>query len=288
LFDVIVPLYNVKREWVDRCLESIHNQTFHNYQVWICDGSPKDENNKEITELISQKYPQFNYVRQTGIGVGQARNQAIRLGDNPYVAFLDGDDYWYPNWLEQASTYIDNHALENQVILIGEAEGTIEMVSKMKGTKWETKVRYHAFDPSQWLPEYHYYYIPKHPLFPSFTIMKRERIEESEGFREDIGVMEDIIFCSQMCGDKMKNKSVFQVAKLDGLFGWKEAHENNSAFGGNQSGLSHQNYNEHKRLCGEVARQYYVRNIEDKPEDIELEWWNYYTDFATEKTLRLI
>jgi len=289
LFDIIVPLYNVKQEWVERCLDSILSQSFKNYEVWICDGTPEaNDSNKELRKTISQKYPDFNYVRQTGIGVGQARNQAIRLGVNPFVAFLDGDDYWYPNWLEQAHTYITNNMLDDEATIIGEAEGTIQMISKMKGNVWDVNITYHTFNPAEWKSEYHYYYIPKTPLFPSFTIMRRSRIEDVDGFREDIGVMEDIIFCSQVCGDKLNKEETYRVVKIEGLFGWKESHENNSAYGGNQSGLTHENYSEHFNLCSKIAEKYYHRTVENKPNDVDIEWWNYYSEFEQERIIKLI
>ena len=42
----------------------------------------------------------FSYLRQSGTGVSQARNEAISLGDATYIATLDGDDFWYPEHLE--------------------------------------------------------------------------------------------------------------------------------------------------------------------------------------------
>ncbi len=93
MFDVIVPTYKPPISLLKKCLESIRNQTFQDYTVWICDGTPEDWMRYDAMQKVFQEYPEFNYEKQTGEGVSQARNQIIEKGSNPYVAFLDEDDY---------------------------------------------------------------------------------------------------------------------------------------------------------------------------------------------------
>ena len=51
----------------------------------------------------------FTYLRQDPARklVGGARNQAVSMGSNPYLAFLDGDDYWYDGYLSEVKTSIE-------------------------------------------------------------------------------------------------------------------------------------------------------------------------------------
>ena len=104
-FDIIVPIYKMKTDFLERCLKSIADQTHSEWICYIADGTPKDwEHYSEMMEIISnyvEAYPNiFVYLRQSGKGVSQARNQAITMGDATHIAFLDGDDYWYPTHLE--------------------------------------------------------------------------------------------------------------------------------------------------------------------------------------------
>ena len=40
MFDVIVPIYRISKAFLERCLESIDDQTFEDYTVYVCDGTP--------------------------------------------------------------------------------------------------------------------------------------------------------------------------------------------------------------------------------------------------------
>ena len=93
MFDIIIPIYKIKPKFLEQCLVSINAQTFENFETWIVDGTPEDwEHYDEDMELIS-RYPHFNYIRQSGKGVSQARNEGICQGTNSHIAFLDGDDF---------------------------------------------------------------------------------------------------------------------------------------------------------------------------------------------------
>ena len=111
MFDIIVPVYKTPLKLLKGCLDSINNQTFNDYTVWICDGTPNDWMRYEKMQDLFLEYPKFKIIKQEGEGVSQARNQIIRMGNNPYVAFLDSDDYWTENYLEQV---YKRGILENQ------------------------------------------------------------------------------------------------------------------------------------------------------------------------------
>lgn len=100
MFDVIVPIYKVKPVYLERCLMTISYeiQKEHfkgDYKIFIIDKTPLDWEYFEECMALIESYDEITYIRQTGEGVSQARNQAVSLGSNPYICFLDGDDYWY-------------------------------------------------------------------------------------------------------------------------------------------------------------------------------------------------
>ena len=288
LFDVIVPIYNVKIEWFERCLESIKAQRFHEYTVWVCDGTPQDNPlTQQYQQILSENYPDFHYVRQTGKGVSQARNQVLDLGSQPFVAFLDADDFWYPDWLFEANKYCSDEMIEDEVILIGTGVGTLEMVSLMKNEKTTISAYYHGYDVNEWEPNYHYYHISKGSIFPSFSIVKRNRIEQIGGFREDMGVAEDTVFYAELCGDYLQTSKVYRVAKIECKVGWKENHDEGSAIGGNQSGLNH-NDQQHHNHCIDEAEKYFDRSHCERPEDVSEGWWDTYSKFNRNTVIRLL
>lgn len=92
MFDVIIPIYRISKPFLTRCLESVFDQTLEDYTVYVCDGTPVEHQDYDAQALV-ESYG-FNYFRQDPSHplVSGARNQAVTLGSNPYLAFLDNDD----------------------------------------------------------------------------------------------------------------------------------------------------------------------------------------------------
>jgi len=254
-FDVVIPIFRVKTEWVDRCLRSVVNQTYANRRIWVCDGTPEDSHlYEEVKRLIRSKYPEVEYVRQTGTGVSQARNQVAEMGSAPFIAFLDGDDWWDLEWLENARTWIQENGFDDVATLVGYGQGKQMMKSMMSGREWEIDVQYHAHDYKSWNHKYHALYVRKHPIYPSFAIVSREGYEKVGGFDESIGIFEDTIFFFSLCGDvDGDDNSPHRVVRVDALAGFKENHAECSSGQGEQSGYFAQETSKGVSHCERVA-----------------------------------
>ncbi len=255
-FDIIIPTYKVSIERLKRCLDSVVNQTFQKCRIWVCDGTPQEDHlYDKMRDLLEAEYPQVNYLRQTGIGVGQARNQAVEAGSSPYVAFLDADDWWDLDWLENAHQAIISQDSERVAIYVGGGRGKKKLKSQMSGRVWEIDIFYHQQDYESWIHPFHKAYIRQSPIFPSFSIVERERFMEVGGFKEAIGIYEDTILFCEMCGD-MTVENSFKVKKIHSFAGTKDNHDECSAFGGNQSGMFDRDGESHKQVAREVAEKY--------------------------------
>lgn len=91
LVTVIVPIYNVE-EYLDRCVESIVNQTYKNLEIILVDdGSP--DNCPEMCEQWAQKDSRIKVVHKQNAGLGMARNTGIDNANGKYIFFFDSDDY---------------------------------------------------------------------------------------------------------------------------------------------------------------------------------------------------
>lgn len=89
---VIVPVYNVEK-YLERCLESLVNQTLENIEIIIVNDGTKD-NSEEIIKKFMEKYPQkIVYLKKENGGLSDARNYGIPYAKGEYIAFLDSDDY---------------------------------------------------------------------------------------------------------------------------------------------------------------------------------------------------
>ena len=97
---VIVPVYNVEK-YLDKCLDSIVNQTFNNYEIIIInDGAP--DNSEAIIKKYLKKYPQkIKYYKKENGGLSDARNMGILKSSGKYLMFVDSDDYIAEDMIEK-------------------------------------------------------------------------------------------------------------------------------------------------------------------------------------------
>lgn len=96
---IIIPVYNAEKYLV-RCLDSVKNQTFKQWQAIIVDDASKDGSAKIINEYLAAD-ERFVYIRlEKNSGVANARNAAIERLSSEFSAFLDSDDYWENDMLE--------------------------------------------------------------------------------------------------------------------------------------------------------------------------------------------
>ncbi|BBN80400.1 fucosyltransferase [Pseudoalteromonas sp. A25] len=92
---VVIPLFN-KAEHVVRAVESVLQQTVPVKEVIVVDDGSEDGG---ATKVESLKYQNVLIHRQANHGVSHARNVGISLASGDFVAFLDADDYWLPNFI---------------------------------------------------------------------------------------------------------------------------------------------------------------------------------------------
>jgi glycosyltransferase involved in cell wall biosynthesis len=102
---VIIPLYN-KAPYIQRALESVVTQTYANFEVVVVDDGSTDGGD-EIVARCSD--PRVKLIRQKNAGPGAARNRGLREARGEFVAFLDADDEWLPEFLAKAIAYLQRH-----------------------------------------------------------------------------------------------------------------------------------------------------------------------------------
>lgn len=98
LVSVIIPAYKIA-PFVVETLDSVLAQTFKHYEIIVInDGSPDTQELEKHLEAYSDL---ITYIKQPNQGAGAARNAGIRAAQGEFVAFLDGDDVWRPDFLSE-------------------------------------------------------------------------------------------------------------------------------------------------------------------------------------------
>jgi glycosyltransferase involved in cell wall biosynthesis len=97
LVSIIIPAYNVAG-YIGEALDSVLAQSLGDFEAIIVDdGSPDRAALKSV--LASYSDPRFRYIQKANGGPSSARNAGIAAARGEWVAFLDGDDAWLPNYL---------------------------------------------------------------------------------------------------------------------------------------------------------------------------------------------
>ena len=93
---VIMPAYGVA-EYIGAALDSVLNQTFTDYEILVInDGAPDTE---ELEAVLEPYRDRIVYLKHENRGLSEARNTAIRVARGRYLALLDPDDLWEPEYL---------------------------------------------------------------------------------------------------------------------------------------------------------------------------------------------
>ncbi len=98
LISIIVPVYKVQK-YLDKCVESIVNQTYKNLEIILVDdGSP--DNCPELCDKWAEKDRRIIVIHQPNMGGGAARNTALDAATGSLIGFVDSDDYIAENMYE--------------------------------------------------------------------------------------------------------------------------------------------------------------------------------------------
>lgn len=108
-YSVIIPVYNAE-EKLDRCLESIITQDYHDYEIVLVNDGSVDKSG-EICKKYSDEYGFVKYIEKENGGASSARNAGIDNAEGEYILFVDSDDYVKENYFSVINSYECNNGL---------------------------------------------------------------------------------------------------------------------------------------------------------------------------------
>ncbi|PPS45543.1 glycosyltransferase family 2 protein [Chroococcidiopsis sp. TS-821] len=101
---VIIPVYNVEK-YIAATVASVLAQTYTDFELLIIDDESPDQSVQICQQFADTR---IKIIHQKNRGLAVARNTGIRHARGEYLAFLDGDDLWLPEKLEQHVAHLDN------------------------------------------------------------------------------------------------------------------------------------------------------------------------------------
>ena len=103
-FSIVVLAYNLE-DYIEQCLDSIRNQTFADYEVWVVNDGSSDRT-EEICTRYSQIDNRFHLITHTNRGQLLSRIAGFQKANGEYFLCLDGDDYWDSDLLSSVDEYL--------------------------------------------------------------------------------------------------------------------------------------------------------------------------------------
>lgn len=165
---VIIPVFNGER-FICHAIESVLAQTYKDFELIVVDDGSQDQ----TAQRIKQYGDQIIYLYQSNSGQAKAKNLGCAHSQGEYLAFLDSDDRWYSNKLDDQVQVLDNNLqaglIYSDVDLIDEEgnfleKGYLTRRSKKNRRLPETAIGKHLFP------------------FPSTVLLRRKLFEEAGGF----------------------------------------------------------------------------------------------------------
>lgn len=107
-FSIVIPTYNRAR-LLQRCLQSVKDQTYHNWEAIVVDNYSEDDTEDVIKSFNDDR---IKYLKNHNYGIiAVSRNKAIEMATGDWICFLDSDDCWLSNKLERMLDFVEDYDL---------------------------------------------------------------------------------------------------------------------------------------------------------------------------------
>ena len=183
MISIVIPLYN-KESQIANTLLSVLAQTYQDFEVVIVDDGSTDGSVAEVQKIQDQR---IRIISQKNAGVSAARNRGIAEAKGEYIAFLDADDEWKPDYLAAQAALIEKYPDYKVFATNYEFRNASGLVRPtiLKGLEInDSGILGNYFEVSA---------ISHPPLWTSAVMVEKKAIESVGGFPEGIRSGEDLI-----------------------------------------------------------------------------------------------
>jgi glycosyltransferase involved in cell wall biosynthesis len=208
LISCIIIFFNAGEQFFIEAIESVFAQTYEDWELLLVDDGSTDSST-EIALGYTQKYPEkvhyLEHEDHQNRGMSATRNLGIRHAKGEYITFLDADDIWLPNTLEEQAAILDSHT--NAAMVYGPIQWWYSWTGNFEDTGRDfldtpiapvsdSKVNINSLVQPPTL----FLLLLEGKICISGMLMQRQAVERVGGFEEQFrGLYEDQVFCSKIC-----------------------------------------------------------------------------------------
>lgn len=184
MISIVIPLYN-KATSIQKTLNSVFAQTYTDYEIVIVDDGSTDDS---VAIVRSINDARIRLISQANGGVSVARNRGTAEAKGEYIAYLDADDVWSPNYLETQVDMINRYP---QCCMYG----VNYQICDYSGIIVPTIIRELSFTRVDGIMDNYFTVAAKSnaPLWTSAIVVRKSAIEAVGGFPVGIKSGEDLL-----------------------------------------------------------------------------------------------
>lgn len=203
---VVIPLFN-KKDSVLRAINSILAQTYLPNEIIIVNDGSTDGSEKVVEQL---NHPLIRLIHQENAGVSAARNKGVELAKGEWIAFLDADDLWLTEYLEE---------IDKIRVQVGNAS-VLATAYLLQSSMEEKSITLNNLPFASEIGELTNYFevasTSNPPICSSAVVIKKSALETINGFPLDVHSGEDLITWARLAsqypiGYSRKPLSIFRL-----------------------------------------------------------------------------
>lgn len=109
LISILIPVYNIGKDYLSQCIDSILNQTYDNFEICLVDDCSTKEETKQTLEYYKEKDKRVHvkYRKENG-HISRTTNDALEMANGEYIALVDDDDEITTNALQEVVKALNN------------------------------------------------------------------------------------------------------------------------------------------------------------------------------------
>lgn len=250
LISILIPVYNVEKKWLEKCIMSIENQWYDNWEICIADDASTNQETIDYLNTLKNN-PKYKIVfREKNGHISEATNSALEIASGDYIALVDNDDTLMPNALYEMVAAINENP---DLAMIYSDEDKID----------ENENRFDAHFKPDWSPSL----ILNQNYVSHLGVYKTDISRKIGGFRKGFEGCQDHDFVLRFT-EQIDEKQIKHIPKI--LYHWR-AISSSTASNGNQKDYAFDNgirmieeTLDRRRISGRVSRGKYpgLYNVE--------------------------
>lgn len=203
LISILVPVYNVRSDYLEKCIESVLKQTYSNFELCLVDDCSTKKETIETLKFYENKDSRLHITYRKKNGhIAEATNTALKMAKGEFIGLLDNDDI------------LDSHALYEVAKALNE-NSKLEMIYTDED-KIHTNGKYYF---PNFKPDYSPDTFLSSNYICHFTVLRKKIVEEIGGFRSEYNGSQDYDLFLRFA-EKTHPERIHHIPKI--LYHWRE------------------------------------------------------------------